>query len=228
MKHILTALLLLTPLTANAGLWQDITLGRPLDVRAEEPRGYGVADGTGKRGYLFEDKLVLGTALPRVSDGRALLLAARMDQVVQVAGPWSFEYPVLVEIARQNRVSTEWLIDYLNANWIGESNPQVALTAAVAEIETEGARMEAARVAQQAVFTRAHERENDVVAPVVVAPSPAPAVAAPVVAAELTPSEIQDLYDDFLDNTGNADDFAEAHPKYEDLIDDLESGFYGS
>ena len=142
MRTILITLMLMTPVAANAGFWDFLKEPSLKDKQLSVDAGVGnyeVSDGTNKVEYLFEADLEPGTALPKIKDGRALLREARKTQTVEVAGPWSFAYPVLVEIAKQNKVSVEWLIVHLNDNWIGEgsSTGLNELNAVIAEIEVD-------------------------------------------------------------------------------------------
>ena len=164
MKNVLiaAALVFVVSTPASANWFQDLLYGRSLDARVEEPNGLGIANGKSQTGYLFDTDLVIGTALPIINDGPALLAAARVDQTIEIAGPWSFEYPVLQEIARQNRVSTQWLINHLNDNWAHEdSSPELAIEQIVEEATEEAEhRMEMQEQVQEQLEEQTQERND--------------------------------------------------------------------
>ena len=73
---------------------------------------------TPSSGYLFKDDLKIGSVLPSIVDAVDLLAAAKKEQKVLIAGDvWNVCVPVLAEIARQNQVSCNYLINHLNINW---------------------------------------------------------------------------------------------------------------
>ena len=68
---------------------------------------------TPKTPWLLGDEIKVGMVAPRVMNINKLLLAASKEQVVRVAGPSDFCYPVYQEIADQNKVSCDMLMGHL-------------------------------------------------------------------------------------------------------------------
>ena len=83
----------------------------------------GVARLNAAQGYLFNDELEHGTALPKVANPRALLEALKRDQVVLVASLDSVAicFPIFQEIAKQNGVACDTLMRHLYTNAIDSS-----------------------------------------------------------------------------------------------------------
>ena len=196
MKHVLLATTLaLTPITANANIFSWLAWGTPLDERVERMSGHKAGDGD-SHNYLFESKLEPGTVLPHVKDGRALLIAAQMDQIVKVAGDvWNFDYPVLVEIARQNRVSVGWLRAYLNKHWMGSySGVHDVVRDVISEIANDAIDLQIQRAQEQALHREMGSDDDPIVepeapvvepeAPVMELEDPTPEPEAPVVEPE--------------------------------------------
>ena len=235
MKHVLLATTLaLTPIAANANIFSWLAWGTPLDERVERMSGHKAGEGD-SHNYLFENKLKPGSVLPHVKDGRALLVAAQMDQTVKVAGDvWNFDYPVLVEIARQNRVSVEWLRAYLNKHWMGSySGVHDVVRDVISEIANDAIDLQIQRAQEQALHREMGSDDDPIVepeAPIVEPEAPivepedpivepeAPIVEpeAPVVQPEaptpepeddgvLTTDEIIEVIEDALDNAGLTD-----------------------
>ena len=189
MKHVLLATTLaLTPITANANIFSWLAWGTPLDERVERMSGHKAGEGD-SHNYLFENKLEPGTVLPHVKDGRALLVAAQMDQTVKVAGDvWNFDYPVLVEIARQNRVSVSWLRAYLNEHWVGSySGVHDVVRDVIGEIASDAINLQIQRAQEQALHREMGSDDDPIVepeAPIVEPEAPIVEPEAPIVEPE--------------------------------------------
>ena len=167
MKHVLLATTLaLTPVAANANIFSWLAWGTPLDERVENMSGHKAGEGD-SHNYLFENKLKPGSVLPHVKDGRALLIAAQMDQTVKVAGDvWNFDYPVLVEIARQNRVSVSWLRAYLNEHWVGSySGVHDVVRDVISEIANDAIDLQIQRAQEQALHRSLGSDDDPIVEP---------------------------------------------------------------
>ena len=196
MKHVLLATTLaLTPIAANANIFSWLAWGTPLDERVENMSGHKAGEGD-SHNYLFENKLQPGSVLPHVKDGRALLIAAQMDQTVKVAGDvWNFDYPVLVEIARQNRVSVSWLRAYLNEHWVGSySGVHDVVRDVIGEIANDAIDLQIQRAQEQALHRSLGSDDDPIVepeapivepeAPVMEPEDPTPEPEAPIVEPE--------------------------------------------
>ena len=164
-------------------------------------------------GYLFADHLKPGTILPRIVDAQALLRAAKMKQTVEVASLSRvyIKFPVIAEIAEQNKVSYAYLMGYLLDNAYederGDTIRSIHDTAVYA-----------ASVANQLIAEQVNEEVAEVVAPVI------EEVVEEV--EEEVHQTLQELYNSYFDRGLNADDFVVDYPEHEGIVGELEAGDY--
>ena len=147
--------------------------------------------------WVLGESIKSGKVAPRVIDPRALLQAAKKEQVVKVSGPISYCYPIYEELADQNKIGCEDLIEHLTLSWeeegfVPETQVDVIVQMIVPTV-----------VKQIALEERQSDDEVNEVPEV-------PEVI-----------DLQDLYNTHFMNGGNADDFP--HVITEEELDELEA-----
>ena len=84
--------------------------------------------------YVLGANLSVGSVAPKVTNAADLLAAAKKKQVVKVSGPTTFCYPVYKEMAKQNGVSCDAMMDHLDLHWDGEFTPETGVMSVVQSI----------------------------------------------------------------------------------------------
>ena len=165
-------------------------------------------------GYLFCDNVKVGTVLPRIVDVSDLYRAAKKKQEVRpVAGLGVRVYfPVIEEIARQNQVSYEWLVEHLVINAREDDKGDTirsiaAVTAHVIEVTEE--QLRALEENRDDITESVAPPEIEL--PPVVIPTPEPPVVIP------NPSTFDEAlvdYEQHFTDGHNADNFFDRHPEH--------------
>lgn len=85
---------------------------------------------------LFEDKLKKGTAIPQILNGNRLLHKLQSGKKLIVASNGLPCLPVFEELAKQNGISCDSLIDHLETNQADDEDMFSNISTALAKIET--------------------------------------------------------------------------------------------
>ena len=99
---------------------------------------------TPKTPWLLGEAIAVGRVAPRVLNVNKLLLAASKEQVVRVAGPSDFCYPVYAELAEQNKVSCASLMGHLEVsmdNFTAATDVQMVVDSITPALEAEQVRL---------------------------------------------------------------------------------------
>lgn len=160
-------------------------------------------------GFLFCQNVKVGTVLPRIVDTLDLYKAAKKKQEVRTASlvAVTIHFPIIAEIARQNQVEYEWLLDHLVINAYEDERGDV-----LRSIQTIADNV--VTVTEEQLERLSREAE-----------SIAETVADPVeeVVTEVE-RDLQAEYDSYFTNGQNADDFINDNPGLtEDELAELEA-----